>query len=93
MMYGKANIKLNGINPESSSAQTLPDGAEDAFKYALEQEIPVSISAMSGSTIGLVGAVTCEALHKSSNSIVGNIPALNKNVSVSGGKITMTTPS
>lgn len=47
---------------------------------------------MSGSTIGVVGAVTCEALRKPSTAIVGNIPSLNKNVSVSGGKITITTP-
>lgn len=91
-MYGIANLKLNGINPDSSSEQTLPEGAEDVFKYALDHEIPVSITAMSGSTIGLVGAVTCEALRKPSTAIVGNIPSLNKNVSVSGGKITITTP-
>lgn len=91
-MYGIANLKLNGINPESSSEQTLPAGAEDVFKYALDHEIPVSITAMSGSTIGLVGAVTCEALRKPLTAIVGNIPSLNKNVSVSGGKITITTP-
>lgn len=91
-MYGIANLKLNGINPDSSSEQTLPEGAEDVFKYALDHEIPVSITAMSGSTIGLVGAVTCEALRKPSTAIVGKIPSLNKNVSVSGGKITITTP-
>ena len=92
-MYGIANLKLNGINPDSSSQQTLPEGAEDVFKYALDHEIPVSITAMSGSTIGLVGAVTCEALRKPSTAILGNIPSLNKNVSVSGGKITITTPA
>lgn len=91
-MYGKANVALKGINPDSSSAQNLPAGAEDVFKYALDHEIPVSITAMSGSTIGLVGAVTCEALRKPSTAIVGKIPSLNKNVSVSGGKITLTTP-
>lgn len=91
-MYGIANLKLNGINPDSSSEQTLPEGAEDVFKYALDHEIPVSITAMSGSTIGLVGAVTCEALRKPSTAILGNIPSLNKNVSVSGGKITISTP-
>lgn len=91
-MYGIANIKLNGINPDSTSEQTLPEGAEDVFKYALDHEIPVSITAMSGSTIGLVGAVTCEALRKPSTAIVGKIPSLNKNVSVSAGKITITTP-
>lgn len=91
-MHGIANLKLNGINPDSSSAQTLPEGAEDVFKYALDHEIPVSITAMSGSTIGLVGAVTCEALRKPSTAILGNIPSLNKNVSVSGGKITISTP-
>lgn len=91
-MYGIANLKLNGINPDSSSQQTLPEGAEDVFKYALDHEIPVSITAMSGSTIGLVGAVTCEALRKPSTAILGNIPSLNKNVSVSGGKITISTP-
>ena len=91
-MNGIANLKLKGINPDSSSEQTLPAGAEDVFKYALDHEIPVSITAMSGSTIGLVGAVTCEALRKPSTAIVGNIPALNKNVSVSGGKITISTP-
>ena len=91
-MNGIANLKLKGINPDSSSAQTLPAGAEDVFKYALDHEIPVSITAMSGSTIGIVGAVTCEALRKPSTAIVGNIPSLNKNVSVSGGKITITTP-
>lgn len=91
-MYGIANLKLNGINPDSSSEQTLPDGAENVFKYALEHEIPVSITAMSGSTIGLVGAVTCEALRKPSTAILGKIPSLNKNVSVSGGKITISTP-
>ena len=42
--------------------------------------------------IGLVGAVTCEALRNPSTAIVGNIPSLNKNVSVSAGKITFTTP-
>lgn len=91
-MYGKANVSLKGINPDSTSAQNLPAGAEDVFKYALDHEIPVSITAMSGSTIGLVGAVTCEALRKPSTAIVGNIPSLNKNVSVSAGKITITTP-
>lgn len=91
-MYGIANLKLNGINPDSSSEQTLPEGAEDVFKYALDHEIPVSITAMSGSTIGLVGAVTCEALRKPSTAILGKIPSLNKNVSVSGGKITISTP-
>ena len=30
-MYGKANVSLKGINPDSSSAQNLPDGAEDVF--------------------------------------------------------------
>lgn len=91
-MYGIANLKLNGINPDSTSEQTLPEGAEDVFKYALDHEIPVSITAMSGSTIGLVGAVTCEALRKPSTAILGKIPSLNKNVSVSGGKITISTP-
>lgn len=91
-MFGIANVNLKGINPESSSEQTLPSGAEDVFKYALDHEIPVSITAMSGSTIGPVGAVTCEALRKPSSAIVGNIPSLNKNVSVSGGKITLSTP-
>ena len=91
-MFGKANVNLKGINPDSSSAQTLPTGAEDVFKYALDHEIPVSITAMSGSTIGPVGAVTCEALRKPSTALVGNIPSLNKNVSVSGGKITLSTP-
>ena len=91
-MYGKANVSLKGINPESSSAQDLPAGAEDVFKYAFDHEIPVSITAMSGSTIGPVGAVTCEALRKPSTAIVGKIPSLNKNISVSSGKITITTP-
>ena len=91
-MYGRANVALNGINPDSTSAQDLPAGAEDVFKYAFDHEIPVSITAMSGSTIGPVGAVTCEALRKPSTAIVGKIPSLNKNVSVSGGKITITTP-
>ena len=91
-MYGTANVSLKGINPESSSAQDLPAGAEDVFKYAFDHEIPVSITAMSGSTIGPVGAVTCEALRKPSTAIVGKIPSLNKNISVSGGKITISTP-
>lgn len=43
-MFGIANLKLNGINPDSSSEQTLPAGAEDVFKYALDHEIPVSIT-------------------------------------------------
>ena len=91
-MYGIANLKLKGINPDSSSEQTLPEGAENVFKFALEHEIPVLITDMVGTTIGAVGAVTCEALRKPSTAILGYIPSLGKNVSVSGGKITITTP-
>ena len=73
MMYGKANISLPGIDTTSTSAQTVPGGTFSKVKFALEQKIPLEITDMVASTVG-VGAVRCEGLYKSSSDIVGTIP-------------------
>lgn len=73
MMYGKANISLPGIDVTSTSPQNVPVGTFEKVKFAEVQTIPVEITDMVASTVG-VGAVRCEGLYKSSSDIVGSIP-------------------
>ena len=75
MMYGKSNISLPGVDITSSSAQTIPGDVFAKVKFAEDQTIPVEITDMVASSIG-IGAVRCEGLYKSSSDIVGTIPGV-----------------
>lgn len=92
MMYGIANVDFKGVDTTSASAQTITSDAEKTIKFAQEQTIPVSIHGLVASTVGL-GTVGMEAIYKDGSAVKGYIPAINKNASVSSGKVTFSSPS
>lgn len=91
-MNGYANVSFKSVDTTSGSAQNITADAEKAIRYAEAQQIPVQIRDMVASTVG-IGVVTLEGMHKSSTNIVGNIPAIGKNATVGGGKVTLTSPT
>ena len=90
-MNGYANVSFKSVDTTSGSAQTITADAEKTIRYAEAQQIPVQIRDMVASTVG-IGVVSMKGLHKSSNNIVGTIPALGKTATVGAGKVTLASP-